>query len=152
MCSGAAFLSRQTFYRYAQRFNITRNVPKKQKPRVGIRSSRPFELLHIDTMIYRLQNHTRVYIHFIMDNFSRAILGHRASLEWNSGHTVENLKTVCEKYNLYYKPLWLMCDDGSENKGEVNNFLLQPGIEMKRVIAQIEISYSNSMVEAVNKK
>lgn len=148
----AAFMGLQTFYHYAGRLNVSRILPKKKKPCKGIRSSRPFELLHMDTMIYRMKNLTRVYIHFITDNFSRAILGHRISLEWNSQHTVENLKAVCKKHTLYYQPLFLMCDDGSENKGEVNDFLAQPEVKMKRVIAQIEISFSNSMVEAVNKK
>ncbi|MBI2967248.1 MAG: DDE-type integrase/transposase/recombinase [Bacteroidetes bacterium] len=147
-----AFMGLQTFYRYASRMKISHILPKKKRRLTGIRSSRPFELLHIDTTIYKLPNLTRVYIHFITDNFSRSILGYRASLEWNSKHTVENLKAVCETHNLYYHPLLLMCDDGSENKGEVNNFLLQPDVKMKRVIAQIEISYSNSMAEAVNKK
>lgn len=148
----AAFMGLQTFYRYADMLNILRIVPKKKKPRIGIRSNYPFELLHMDTTIFRLSNLIRVYIHFIMDNFSRAILGHYVSLKWNSKHTVENLKAVCEKYHLYYKPLDLMCDDGSENKGEVNNFIIQPNIQIKRVIAQIETSFSNSMIEAVNKK
>ncbi|MBI2967021.1 MAG: DDE-type integrase/transposase/recombinase [Bacteroidetes bacterium] len=152
MRDGAAYMGLQTFYRYARRLNVTRNLLKKKRARTGIRSSCPFELLHIDTTIYKLSNLTRVYIHFVTDNFSRAILSYSASLEWNSRHTVENLKTVCETHNLYYRPLLLMCDDGSENKGEVNTFLLQPNVQMKRLIAQIETSYSNSIAEAVNKK
>ncbi|MBE8225273.1 transposase, partial [Leptospira borgpetersenii] len=46
----------------------------------------------------------------------------------------------------------LLCDDGSENQGAVNGFLDQPNLFIKKLIAQVDISYSNSMIEAVNKK
>ncbi|EQA78896.1 hypothetical protein LEP1GSC193_2851 [Leptospira alstonii serovar Pingchang str. 80-412] len=87
-----------------------------------------------------------------MDNFSRTILGWKASLEWNAKNTVSNLKEVCKKFNLFHKPIRLLCDDGSENQGEVNGFLDQSNLFIEKLIAQVDISYSNSMIEAVNKK
>ncbi|WP_240426972.1 transposase family protein [Leptospira borgpetersenii] len=55
----------------------------------------------MDTTILRVQDGSKAYIHFIMDNFSRMILGWKASLEWNAKNTVSNLKEVCEKFNLF---------------------------------------------------
>lgn len=44
-----------------------------------------------------------------------------------------------------------MCDDGSENKGDVSVFLQREDVLIRRVIAQIEVLFSNSMSEASNK-
>jgi len=44
------------------------------KPTVGIRASRPNETWHIDVSIVKLLNGTKVYIHAVIDNFSRKIM------------------------------------------------------------------------------
>ena len=43
-------------------------------------------------------------------------------------------------------------NDGVENKGEVNDFLLLPDVDIKKLVAQKDIIFSNSMIEAVNKR
>lgn len=149
---GKAFLNLSTFYKYAKILNPNRNHIRKKKQRIGIRSNKPLELLHMDTTILRTLDNSKVYIHFIMDNFSRTILGWKASLEWNSKNTMQNLKEVCQKFNLFNKPLSLLCDDGSENTGAVNKFLSQSEVSIRKIIAQVDIIFSNSMIEAVNKK
>ncbi|EMG12405.1 integrase core domain protein [Leptospira interrogans serovar Grippotyphosa str. LT2186] len=147
-----AFMNLSTFYKYARALRPDFKRFQKPKQKIGIRASSPLTLLHMDTTILRVQDGSKVYIHFIMDNFSRAILGWKASLKWNAKNTVSNLKDVCEKFNLFHKPICLLCDDGSENQGEVNGFLDQPNLSIEKLIAQVNISYSNSMIEAVNKK
>uniref|UniRef100_UPI000ABD824E DDE-type integrase/transposase/recombinase n=1 Tax=Leptospira alstonii TaxID=28452 RepID=UPI000ABD824E len=147
-----AFLNLSTFYKYARALRPEFKRFRKPKQRIGIRASSPLTLLHMDTTILRVQDGSKVYIHFIMDNFSRTILGWKASLEWNAKNTVSNLKEVCEKFNLFHKPIRLLCDDGSENQGAVNGFLDQSNLFIEKLTAQVDISYSNSMIEAVNKK
>lgn len=147
-----AFMNLSTFYKYARALRPDFKRFQKPKQRIGIRASSPLTLLHMDTTILRVQDGSKVYIHFIMDNFSRTILGWKASLVWNAKNTVSNLREVCEKFNLFHKPIRLLCDDGSENQGDVNGFLVQPNLFIEKLIAQVNISYSNSMVEAVNKK
>ncbi|OOV42849.1 transposase [Leptospira kirschneri serovar Pomona] len=147
-----AFMNLSTFYKYARALRPNLKRFKKPKQKIGIRASSPLILLHMDTTILRVQDGSKVYIHFIIDNFSRTILGWKASLEWNAKNTVSNLREVCEKFNLFHKPIHLLCDDGSENQGEVNGFLGKPNLFIKKLIAQVNISYSNSMIEAVNKK
>ncbi|EMK09755.1 integrase core domain protein [Leptospira sp. serovar Kenya str. Sh9] len=143
-----AFMNLSTFYKYARALRPDFKRFRKPKQRIGIRASSPLTLLHMDTTILRVQDGSKAYIHFIMDNFSRTILGWKASLEWNAKNTVSNLKEVCEKFNLFHKPIRLLCDDGSENQGAVNGFLDQPNLFIKKLIAQVDISYSNSMIEA----
>ena len=40
----------------------------------------------------------------------------------------------------------LVVDDGPENNGCVNDFLSIPGIQLKKLIAQVDIRQSNSMI------
>ncbi|EMK26112.1 DDE-type integrase/transposase/recombinase [Leptospira kirschneri] len=148
---GSAFFSLATFYKYARILGSAREIIRKARKRIGIRASAPLTLLHMDTTILQVQDGSKVYIHFIMDNFSRTILGWKASLEWNSKLTLSNLCEVCERFNLFHEPFTLLCDDGSENAGEVDVFLNGPGRLINKLIAQVDIHFSNSMVEAVNK-
>lgn len=45
----------------------------------------------------------------------------------------------------------LVTDDGMENKGKLEEGINKPGMLWKKLIAQIDIIQSNSMVEAANK-
>jgi len=45
------------------------------KSTVGIRASAPNETWHIDVSVLKLLDGTKAYIHAIIDNFSRKILG-----------------------------------------------------------------------------
>ena len=44
------------------------------KPKAGLRALRPNEIWHLDTTVIRLLDGGRVYLHAIIDNFSRRIL------------------------------------------------------------------------------
>jgi putative transposase len=74
-------------------------------------------------------------------------------LEYNAKTSFENLREVWQKYNLagMEKTVSLIVDDGPENKGEVTEFVMQPGVNIEKLIAQKDIIFSNSMIEAANK-
>jgi putative transposase len=148
---GAAYMAKETFYAYSKVFFSNRIVIRKEKQHIGIRAKSPFQIIHMDTTLFRTLDGTRVYIHFIMDNFSRVILGWKASLEAGSLNPAANLLEVCKQYDLFNKNVDLLCDDGSENKGAVSVFLERDNVLIKRIIAQIDIRSSNSMIEAANK-
>ena len=154
MRQGRAFMSLNTFYKYAKLFD---NVPNrklfKTKQKIGIRASKPKEVIHADVCIFRPLDHTKIFIYFIVDNFSRMILGWKISLECKSSIMVENLRKVYTQYSFPKEhPLSiLMVDDGSENKGDVNTAIENQEILLNKLIAQKDIQFSNSMVEAVNK-
>jgi hypothetical protein len=57
----------------------------------------------------------------------------------NADLTIEN----------YY--IHLITEGGSENKGELNTYLQNPDIKLKKLIAYQDIAYSNSAIEAFNK-
>ena len=58
------------------------------KPKVGLRTTRPDETWHIDTTVIRLLDGTRVYLHAVIDNFSRRILAWRVVDTFSPGNTV----------------------------------------------------------------
>src|SRR5262249_56011495 len=49
------------------------------KPTVGLRTTRPNEMWHIDPTVIRLLDGTRAYLHAVIDNFSRLILAWRVA-------------------------------------------------------------------------
>ena len=150
-----AFIGLTTFYKYTKYFD---NVPNrkllKPKQKTGIRAAKPKEIIHADVCIYKPLDHTKVFIYFIVDNFSRMILGWKAAIECKSSIMLDNLRNVYYDYFLEKEdPLTvLMVDDGSENKGDVNTAIATQEIKLNKLIAQKDIIFSNSMVESVNKQ
>ena len=96
------FMSVATFRKYAKYINPNLSYrPKRLKKHwEGLRANAPKQILHMDLTIFRPSDHTRVYIYLIMDNFSRAILGYNASLQYSSEIALQNLKEVCDKLDL----------------------------------------------------
>ena len=45
------------------------------KPKEGVKASKPNELWHVDVSVLRLLDGTKVYLHAVIDNWSRKILG-----------------------------------------------------------------------------
>ena len=57
----------------------------------GIRASKPDEIWHIDTTVIRLLDGTHVYLHAVIDNFSRRILSWRLTERFDPGTSAEIL-------------------------------------------------------------
>ena len=155
MRKGKAFMSLTTFYKYAKLFdNAAKRRLFKAKQKKGIRAAKPKEIIHADVCVYRPLDNTKAFIYFIVDNFSRMILGWRISTQYNSSVMLDNLRTVYCEYLLEKEdPLAvLLVDDGIENKGSVCTAIQKKDIKLKRLVAQKDIHFSNSMIEAVNKR
>jgi len=105
----------------------------------------------LDATIYKTANNVKHYLYVVRDNFSRAILGCKASLQYNSEQARNTLEEVLTKYNLLHKEGTLITDGGPENKGALTDMLAKPGMLWKKLVAQVDIIQSNSMVEAANK-
>ena len=148
------FMSLATFRKYAKWTspNLSKRRKKLEKNWEALRANTSQQILHMDVTIFRPSDHSKVYLYFILDNFSRAILGWKASLQYSSEIALENLKEVCIRYDLSNSNVQLVVDDGPENNGCVNDFMSIPGIQLKKLIAQLDIRQSNSMIEAANKR
>jgi hypothetical protein len=135
------FMGLSTWYRYCNALSLKKPVFKKLKNKMGLRSSVPGQILHTDVSLYRTADNTRVYIYLVIDNFSRAILSWKASLSLSAVQCLDTCKDALKKVTGV--PEFILSDDGTEN-GK-----LKEALEHK--IAQKDITFSNSMVEAVFK-
>jgi putative transposase len=149
--------SANTWYKYIKVLGIHLHQIRKKKQKTGIQSDRPNGIWHMDVTEYKTLDNVKAYIYILIDNFSRFILNWKVSLV-KSGKTC--LDMVREGYVKHLEPdsplsaiTTLLADDGSENNNsDVDGFLGQPLVPIKKLIAQKDIQFSNSMVEAFNKK
>jgi putative transposase len=115
------------------------------KPKVGVRASKPNEIWHIDLTVLRLLDGTRAYVHAIIDNFSRRILAWTMDIKVDPTSTCKILHEAGEKL-LGMTPT-VYADSGVENVNGLVDELHNRGV-IQRVLAQVEVAYSNSMIEA----
>ena len=155
MREAKAFMSLTAFYKYAKYFDgaVSRKTGKA-KPKKGIRAEKPKEIIHADVCIYRPLDYTKCFIYFIADNYSRMILGWKIATEYKSSIMLDNLRNVYAGYHLdeNKSDTVLLVDDGIENKGFVSNAIENKELKIIKLIAQKDIHFSNSMIEAVNKR
>ena len=117
------------------------------KPKIGIRAKAPGELLHLDVTIIRLLDGTRAYLHAVIDNYSRRILSWTLEERLGSSGTCRILREAVIQLNEYPGHAVVIADSGGENvNGAVDDLL---GAEdLSRVLAQVDVTFSNSMIEA----
>jgi len=116
------------------------------KPTVGLRATQPNEAWHVDTTFIKLLAGTRAYVHAIIDNFSRKILAWTVAARLEPATTCHILLAAGKHLVSAGRPL-LYADSGIENiNGVVDATLL--GACLDRVLAQVDVAFSNSMVEA----
>ena len=75
----------------------------------------------MDVIIFKPLDYTKVYIYFIVDNFSRAILNWKASVEYSSSMAMTLLKKSIIKHGIRPDST-LITDGGPENQGELHSF------------------------------
>jgi len=115
------------------------------KPRDGIRAEQPDALWHVDTTVIRLVDGTKTFLHAVIDNFSRRILAWRVNEAFDPGVTAELLlEAGAEK--LADAPDVLV-DGGVENVNASVDGLIERGL-LQRVLAMVDICFSNSLIEA----
>lgn len=140
-----------TFYKYCRLMNITRRQIKKPKKYIPFVADEALKVLHQDITLFRTTNGVKHYIYVIRDNFSRAILARKVATEYSSEMARQTLEGVLHRFSLMNLEGTLVTDDGMENKGKLEEWLHKPGMLWKKLVAQLDIIQSNSMVEAANK-
>ncbi len=146
---GKVLASSSTWYRLAKNagWRRPRNRLYPAKPRIGIRATAPGELLHLDVTIIRLLDGTRAYLHAVIDNYSRRILSWTLEERLGSGGTCRILRKAVVQLSDCSENAIVVADSGSENvNGAVDDLL--DDTELTRVLAQVDVTFSNSMIEA----
>jgi transposase InsO family protein len=149
---GRVYASTATWSRIIKLFNLRRNRYRLYplKPKIGIRASQPNELWHVDLSIYKLRDGTKIYIQAIVDNFSRFILSWRVSMQYGGRETVKLISDATRRAQAIrgHCPKLLMVDSGTENMNHHVDKLLERE-SIQKIIAQIDVRFSNSMIESV---
>ena len=144
---GKVFASASTWYRLVREYQWRR--PRQRvhptAPKVGIRAARPNQIWHIDTTLIRLLDGSRAYLQAVIDNFSRRVLAWKVTGTFDPNATVDILLTAAKGVS-GDKPLPL-ADGGVENFNGAVDELIASGL-LSRVLAQTEITFSNSMIES----
>ncbi len=148
------YISRQTFSKYAIAYAGLIEPKERNKDHEGetITARKPFTILHMDSTMVKCSNGERCYIHFIMDNYSRNILGAVPSYSSKSETVAQNLKQVIVKNRLYNRSIKLYCDDGPENHGFIHELMRNDHrIRISQIIGTY-IKKSNNLIERWNHK
>lgn len=160
-----------SWYKYAKMWGIKKKLIKKQRKTVGLIASCPNEYLHVDTTFYPLINGKEVCISFVMDNYSKMILGFHVASSNNFDivrRSIGNaLKTIAKHPDQKIalpafgssagKPAgrhsYLVTDGGKENHNhKVDDFIKRlSGHKITKIRALKDIRFSNSPVEAVHR-
>jgi transposase InsO family protein len=147
--AGKVFASPSTWYDLVRRRSWRR--PRKRlyaaKPKIGVRANSPGELLHLDVTIIRLLDGTRTYLHAIIDNYSRRILSWTLEARLGTGATCRVLRDAAKEVIGNVGGTLVVTDAGSENVNRDVDVELDDA-NLERVLAQIDVTYSNSMIEA----
>ena len=149
--AGKVFASTSTWYRASRlhRWRRPRLRAHPKRPKVGLRTSKPDAAWHIDTTIIRLLDGTKVYLHGVIDNYSRRILGwHLArALSATSSVTVLCQAIAAQVRTKDAAPPDLYVGGGSENLNALVDAIINTSA-LRRVLAQTDVHYSNSKIEA----
>ena len=96
-------------------------------------------------------NNLKAYVQILLDNFSRKILAWTASADVSGIRTTELLRSAFSQLaQVPQECVSLIVDGGPENNNRhVEAYLA--AVPVRKLIARVDVSFSNSMIEAVNK-
>ncbi len=146
--------SLSTFYKYVSILVNRQSLPQNRRKNhfTGIRASNPLQIIHADITQFVTEDNKKAYIYFIQDNFSRAILQYKIAGERKAIHTIELIrKAYNDLKNETSDDCTIITDDGCENKGISEYFIHKSFPSLVHLVAQKDISFSNSMIEHLNK-
>ncbi len=146
---GNVFASPSTWYRLVRdrEWRRPRHRQHPASPKVGVRAKVADEVWHIDASAVRLVDGSKVWMHAVIDNFSRRILAWRVSERFEIANAVDVLKeAVSNAVSTDGRPK-VMADGGIENFNAGVDELVDGGL-LGRVRALVDVRFSNSMIES----
>lgn len=146
-------VSLATWYLYKKKLGIERqSLPKKIKYSQGIRASSPDQIWHADITIVRTKDNRKHFVYLLIDNFSRFILSWRIEHSVSASIRVDTIREAYNKLSTRVSNITLITDGGPENDNDVmDRFITNETEGFSSVIAQRDIPFSNSLIEAQNK-
>ncbi len=153
----AAALTISTFYKYVELLGLwgQKTGKRRKNHHTGIRAKAPLQIIHADITLFNTIDKRKSHIYLVEDNFSKAILQHAVAKERRAQITFDNLNKVYENHlqPSGLETCELITDDGAENYGPVKELIAASAFpSIRHLIAQVDIEFSNSMIEAANKQ
>lgn len=152
---GHVVASLYSWYKYARLLNLSRQTYFKTKKQTGLVAEKPNEYLHIDTTYYYISERNKVCITFVMDNYSKMILGfsveERLCFSLIRTAITNALTPILEQQGEDHS--YLVSDGGKENNSkQINKFISEISEhKLTKIVALKDIQFSNSPVEAIHK-
>jgi transposase InsO family protein len=150
--NGSLYCTYSTWRKYIDQYGWKRPRKKRMKKieREGIRAKSPNEIWHLDVSYFILPSGKKCFIQAIIDNYSRYVLAWQVLESYDGSKTAALLENALTRSRFPAKgeTLRLIVDGGGENKGKSVEKLESSG-HFKKQVARFEISFSNSMVEAL---
>jgi len=134
-------------YKYAKQYKFERPTNKIQFPEqhlIGIQSTTPNELLHIDITMLKILNGSKYYLQAIVDNFSRYVVAWSIEKDKKAIHTANLIQHAL--YNYLNPKSKIMMDKGTENLNSDVDQLIQDQ-QFIRIVARKDTPFSNSKIE-----
>jgi putative transposase len=116
------------------------------RPKVGLRALKPNEYWHLDVTVIRLLDGTKLFLHAVLDNFSRRILAWHLAEKLSPLTTCRILADAAKFLPTPPPEVAVITDGGSENVNGAVDAALGIG-PLRRVLAQLDIMESNSLLE-----
>ena len=116
-------------------------------PKDGVRAWEADEMWHLDTTIIKLVNGAKIYLHAVIDNYSRKILAWSVVDRFEFATTVTILRDAARGAVSAEEMPTLVTDAGIENVNAGVDELIVSGL-LRRVLALRDVSFSNSLIEA----
>lgn len=141
-----------TFYKYAKMlgYKNSRHLYPKQKYTPLISNS-PNQIWCADVTIFKTGDGEKHYIHFLIDHYSKMVLGYQIDYKSNP-KIIKSLLSEALKKQYIENTINFVTDGGIENVNKiVDNYVLSCGNKIIHTIAQKDIPESNSTIEAFNK-
>lgn len=141
-----------TWYIYNRLYDIRpKRKKKKSIKREGLRAEIPNQFWHADVTQFRTIDNVKYYIYLVVDNYSRKILSWQVSEKLSATLRLDTIEEAWKK-TIGKGATDLIVDGGTENTANiVTDFINETDGGMRRIIAQQDITFSNAMVEAMNR-
>lgn len=141
-----------TFYKYAKLLGYKSGRHLHPKPKyTPLVSFRPNQIWCADVTIFKTADGVKHYIHFLIDHYSKMVLGYQVDSKSSPKIIKSLLKDAFEKHPIT-EAINLITDGGTENVNKiVDDYVLSTGLQIIHTIAQKDIPESNSTIEAFNK-
>ncbi|MBI3543877.1 MAG: DDE-type integrase/transposase/recombinase [Deltaproteobacteria bacterium] len=151
--NGEVYCSARTWSKYAQRraWDRTRHRLYPKRNKVGVRASEPNQIWHVDVTQIRLVSGEKRYLQAVIDNYSRYVLAWRVTDGMGGTNTKGTIQRALDKATELrgaHSPPNLYSDAGFENVNSSVRSLVRRR-RISHTVAQTDVSFSNSMIEAL---